>query len=139
MFLPIYCLFFLFLVFWRTENFVQLLIFFVQTKTIIIILDILWNLKFICFMWVYCMMRDVWCFRLEFCKILTLWVNGRPEMHNSLLLFKASYEAYGKWVFFNKEVQFMQKLRLIFLFCKLGIFLDLMEPRGKKLKKSLEK
>ena len=84
------------------------------------------------------MERDVWCSRLEFCKILTLWVNGKPEIYYSLLLFKASYEAYGKWVFLNKEGQFMQKLRLFFLFCKLHLFLDLMEPRV-KTKKSLEK
>ena len=52
-------------------------------------------------------------------------------MHYSLWLFKGSYEAYGKWVFLNKEGQIMHKLRLIFLFCKSSIFLHLMEPRVK--------
>ena len=84
-------------------------------STNIIILDILWNLKLLCIMWVYCMMRDVWRSRIEFCKILPLWVDGRPEMNYSLLLLLYLWAKYEPiWLNFIVKTLILSKFKIVY-------------------------
>ena len=65
----------------KSGYFLRISVYELSKSTTNIILNFLKNLKFICYSRC-CAMCDVWCARLIFCKILTLWVKGRPKIHH---------------------------------------------------------
>ena len=74
------------------------------------------NYHTICAVW--CMMRDAWCTRLFFCKILTLWVKGGPK-----ILHLGSFRPFDWYSKIDPRWQSYVHFILQVLFVQIGHFI----------------